>query len=205
MPDKPGALWDRRFAQAGWSTRPDSFLVELAEPLPPARGVDLGAGPGRNSLWLASRGWSMTLVDLSEVGLAKASAVAEELGVSITTLHADVATWTPDEGEFDLVIIANLHPRPDTLVALLANAAKALRPGGYLYVVGHHLDNLGHHGPPDPERLLTAERLRAALPPTLEVVVLDTRERSAGHSDSGQPGRTDRVVFAWSRKPSVQP
>lgn len=46
----PGEVWDRRFAEDGWPTEPDPFLVELAEPLSPGRGLDLGSGPGRNSL-----------------------------------------------------------------------------------------------------------------------------------------------------------
>lgn len=183
-------MWDRRFAESGWPTDPDPFLVALAEALPPGRGLDLGSGPGRNSLWLAAAGWEMTLVDASQVGLDQATRSAAAMGVSITTCHADLADWQPGDARFDLVIVANIHPGPDALAAVLARAAEAMRPGGHLYVVGHHVDNLGRHGPPDPERLLTDDRLRAALPATLEVEILETRERMADHG--GHDGDRDR-------------
>jgi hypothetical protein len=52
----PGEIWDRRFAEQRWPSDPDSHLAELAGPLPVGLGMDLGAGPGRNSLWLAAKG-----------------------------------------------------------------------------------------------------------------------------------------------------
>ena len=203
MTDSPGEMWDRRFTEQAWPSEPDPFLVELAGPLPPGRGLDLGAGPGRNSLWLAARGWEMTLVDVSDVGLGQAVAAADALGTTITTVHADLSTWQPEGADFDLVIVANLHPGPDALAAMLAGAAGALRPGGHLYVVGHHVANLGRHGPPDPDRLLTADRLRVALPATLRVEVLDTRHRVADHGQPHQPRPSDAVVLAWATRPSA--
>lgn len=94
----PGQMWDRRFADMGWPTDPDSYLVELAEGLPVGRGLDLGAGPGRNSLWLAQVGWDITLVDASTVGLDQARAAAGAFGVSITTVCADLFDWRPELG-----------------------------------------------------------------------------------------------------------
>jgi RNA polymerase sigma-70 factor (ECF subfamily) len=200
-----GEVWDRRFAEERWPSDPDPFLVELAQHLPAGRGLDLGSGPGRNSLWLAARGWDMVLLDASQVALGQAAAAAGSLGVTITTVHADLAHWTPEEAHFDLVVVANLHPGPDALAAILHRASQALRPGGHLYLVGHHIAALGRHGPPDPERLFTDERLRAALPAELVVEVLETRDRRAdhGHAGSGDEGaRRDTVVVAWATRPS---
>ncbi len=201
----PGEMWDRRFAEQGWPTDPDPYLVELAGPLPPGRGLDLGSGPGRNSLWLAAGGWDMTLVDASRVGLDQATTAAGDLGVTITTVHADLSGWQPPDARFDLVIVANLHPGPEALAAVLAGAARALRPGGHLYVVGHHMDNLGRHGPPDPDRLLTAERLRAALPGTVGLELLETRNRQGDHGRAGREPAGDTVVLAWATRPPVPP
>jgi len=194
-------MWDRRFAEQAWPTDPDPYLVELASPLPSGRGLDLGAGPGRNSLWLAAEGWDMTLVDVSRVGLDQALMAAVPLAARITAVHADMYHWRPEKAGFDLVIVANLHPGPDALAVILARAAHALRPGGHLYVVGHHMDNPRRHGPTDPSRLFTAERLRAAMPADLTVDVLDTRRRTFS---SGRCERPDEsVVLAWATKPSA--
>lgn len=197
----PGQSWDRRFAEQGWPADPDPYLVELAQGLPAGRGLDLASGPGRNSLWLAANGWSMVLVDASAVGLHQATAAASVLGATITTVYADLFDWRPEEAAYDLVIVANLHPGPDALATVLAGAARALRPGGHLYVVGHHVANLGHHGPPDPERLLTPERLRRALPTEVTVEILETRDRPANYPRRDEQPRSDTVVVAWATKP----
>lgn len=197
-----GEMWDRRFAEQEWPTDPDPYLVELSGPLPAGCGLDLGSGPGRNSLWLAAKNWEMTLLDASAVGLRQATRTAEKLGVTIRTVHADLAAWRPEEARFDLVVVANLHPGPEILRAVLTNAALALRPGGHLYVVGHHVASLGRHGPPDPDRLLTPERLQLALPPGLVVEVLDTRRRAADHGE--RQATDDTIVLAWATKPSQE-
>ncbi len=194
-------MWDRRYAERAWPTDPDPYLVELAAPLPPGRGLDLGAGPGRNSLWLAAKGWDMTLVDVSRVGLDQALAAAGALAATIAPMLADVYDWQPDAAGFDLVIVANLHPEPDALAVVLARATYALRPGGHLYAVGHHVSNLGRHGPPDRGRLFTADRLRGALPAGLRVDVLDTRPRAFGHDRPDEPNES--VVLTWATKLST--
>jgi SAM-dependent methyltransferase len=218
-----GEMWDKRFAEEGWPSEPDPFLVELAEDLRPGRGLDLGSGPGRNSLWLAARGWEMTLVDASRVGLQQARAAADKMGLSISTVHADVAEWRPESQDYDLVVVANLHLGPELLALVLSYSSRALRPGGHLFVVGHHISNLGVHGPPDPDRLFTEDIIREVLPDDLRIEVLQTKERVPDHlhhtskDDSGPKGalanlthtneenatgyRPDMAVFAWALKP----
>lgn len=196
----PGEMWDRRFSEHPWPSEPDPLLVELAGSLPPGRGLDLGSGPGRNSLWLATKGWDMTLLDASGVALAQAQARAEQAGVRIEALQRDVAGWRPEGPSYDLAIVANLHPGPEVLAQVLAAAADALVDGGHLFVVGHDVTNLGRHGPPDPERLLSVERLSRALPPTVRVEVLDRRSRHPDHSAAPDGEAPDVAVFAWATR-----
>ncbi len=192
-------MWDRRFAEQPWPTEADPFLVELAQPLPAGRALDIASGPGRNSLWLADRGWQATAVDASQVALAQARQRAADLGVPVQTVQADVTTWRPDPAAYDLVVVANLHPGVSMLRQVLTNAAAALVPGGHLFVVGHDLVNLGRHGPPDAERLLSPDRLAAAIPDELQVERLERRTRPA---DDGSGGEPDVAVFAWAVKKS---
>lgn len=219
-----GPMWDRRFAERPWPTEPDAILVELAGPLPAGRGLDLGSGPGRNSLWLAAAGWDMTLLDASGIALAQAEERAAADGLRIHTLHGDVLEWQPAVPSYDLVIVANLHPGMRELTQVLAAAAEALVAGGHLFVIGHDVTALGHHGPPDPDRLLTVDRLSQALPATLSVDVLERRQRHGdhshgdhshadhGHGDHHGPaddaagqvdGAADQVVLAWATKRAI--
>jgi SAM-dependent methyltransferase len=195
-----GEMWDRRFSEQPWPTEPDPFLVELASALPPGRGLDIGSGPGRNSLWLAADGWAMALVDASRVALDQAQAHAERAGVHIEAVHDDVFEWHPADASYELVIVANLHPGPEALSKVLASAADALVAGGHLFVVGHDVTSLGHHGPPDPDRLLTVERLSQSLPPTVLVEILDRRARRPDHGMTPDAEATDMAVYAWATK-----
>ena len=57
--------WNRHYLEKGlvWSAEPNRFLVEEVADLAPGRALDLGAGEGRNAIWLAERGWRVTAVD----------------------------------------------------------------------------------------------------------------------------------------------
>ncbi|HEY5120563.1 MAG TPA: class I SAM-dependent methyltransferase, partial [Acidimicrobiales bacterium] len=78
-----GQTWDRRYQEHGWSQVPDENLVELVTPLRAGRALDLGCGTGRNTLWLARRGWSVTGVDASRVGLDMATEQATREGLNL--------------------------------------------------------------------------------------------------------------------------
>lgn len=192
--------WDPRYASSPrvFRAEPDETMVALVSSLRPGRAVDLGAGEGRNSLWLAGRGWDVVAVDASAVALARLSGAAADGGLAVRAVHDDVVSFletTAASGErFDLAVLAYVHPEPGERRALFGAAGRALAPGGHLFVVVHHLSSLGVAGPPDPGRLYTEADLRAAVG-GLEVLVAEERR---GASDVSEPG-TDLVL--WARRP----
>ncbi|MCL4313710.1 MAG: class I SAM-dependent methyltransferase [Actinobacteria bacterium] len=187
--------WDKRFAEHGWPTEPDPLLVELASTIPPCKALDLGCGTGRNALWLAKQGFEVTGVDASSVGLAEAARQAEAEGVHIELIQADLYSYEPLPTSYGLVVIANIHPLPEDAHRLYGMARKALKDGGHMFIIGHHLEMLGHHGPPDPARLYTENSLRESLPPGLLIERLERVERAHG-SDIGS--QRDVSVFVWA-------
>src|SRR5918911_1163763 len=100
------AGWDRRYAEQDsvFPPEPNPFLVELVSPLAPGRALDLAAGEGRNALWLARRGWQMTAVDFSRVGLQKAERRARAAGVEMDYVHANLYDYVPSPESYDLVL-----------------------------------------------------------------------------------------------------
>ncbi len=82
--------WDERYASSEftWSTEPNQFVAAELAGLPPGRALDLAAGEGRNTVWLAERGWHVTAVDFSRVGLEKGRRLGAARGVD-----ADQVTW----------------------------------------------------------------------------------------------------------------
>jgi len=162
--------WDERYSGAGfeWTTRPNQFVAAELAGLPPGRALDLAAGEGRNSVWLAERGWRVTAVDFSRVGLDKGRALGAARGIDqarIQWIVADLQDHEPEPGAFDLVLIAYFQVGTELRATVLARAAAALAPGGTLLVVGHDLTNLteGVGGPQYPEVLYTPEAITAEL------------------------------------------
>ncbi|MDA8380846.1 MAG: class I SAM-dependent methyltransferase [Actinomycetota bacterium] len=155
--------WDDRYANADlvWSAEPNIFVAEIAGGLPPGRALDLACGEGRNAIWLAKHGWSVTGVDFSAVGIDKGRRLAAAAGVEVAWEQHDLVTWEPAAHTFDLVVTAYLHLVAPDMARVLAHAAGALAGGGYLLVVGHALANLhdGHGGPQEPAVLYDPDDL----------------------------------------------
>ena len=146
--------WDRRYAAVEhlWSPKPNRFLAAEVADLRPGRALDLACGEGQNAIWLASRGWSVTGVDYSEVAIAKARTRAAREGHAVDFVAADLLRYEAPPSAFDLVLLLYLHlPAPERR-DVLERAAAALRPGGTFVLLGHDLSNLteGVGGPSDP-------------------------------------------------------
>jgi 2-polyprenyl-3-methyl-5-hydroxy-6-metoxy-1,4-benzoquinol methylase len=92
------SMWDVRYQEKGalWGAAPNEFLVEITEDLEPGTVLDLGCGQGRNSLWLASRGFTVTGLDLSPVAIAQARAVADEQALDAAFESVDLTAWEPE-------------------------------------------------------------------------------------------------------------
>ena len=159
--------WDQRYAgsELVWTAEPNRFVVAEAQDLPPGRALDLGAGEGRNSVWLAARGWQVTAVDFSAAGLDKARLLAQARGVSADWVLADVLDYQPEPGAFQLVLVAYLQLPAPSLDRVLRHAVSALAPRGTLLVVSHDVTNLaeGVGGPQDPALLHTPELITRPL------------------------------------------
>ena len=186
--------WDERYAASDlvWSREPNQFVAAELADLPPGTAVDLAAGEGRNAIWLASRGWSATAVDFSQVALDKGARLAE--GLDVTWICADATTWQPPE-PVDLVVVAYFQVPAEARRRAVRGAATMLRPGGTLLLVAHDSTNIaeGTGGPQDPLVLMTAEDVLADLA-GLEVDVVRAervaREVRSADEHGGEERRT---------------
>jgi SAM-dependent methyltransferase len=153
--------WNQRYADAElvWSAEPNRFLVQEVADLRPGRALDLGAGEGRNAIWLGERGWRVTAVDFSGIGLQRARRLAEARGVEVNWIEADLRSYTPARGAFDLVVLVYIHLPGEERRSMVRGAAAAVAAGGTLLVLGHDRSNLheGYGGPQDPTILFSPE------------------------------------------------
>src|SRR3954471_21898208 len=84
------AEWDERYTGSPqiWSGNPNGALVAEVAALAPGRALDVGCGEGADAVWLATRGWRVTALDVSEVALDRAAQHARAAGVAVAWLHA---------------------------------------------------------------------------------------------------------------------
>nr|WP_268241566.1 class I SAM-dependent methyltransferase [Sphaerisporangium melleum] len=102
--------------------------------LPPGRALDLGCGPGRNAIYLASRGFEVDAVDLSPTAVKWAEQRAHEAGTEIRFLRGDAFAPGLDLGRYDLVYDSGClhHLPPHRRVSYRALLDRVLVPGGHL-------------------------------------------------------------------------
>lgn len=147
MSDYDRSFWEGRWSRAlrehgdRVARRPpsDHLVAEVGE-LPAGHALDAGCGHGSDTLWLAARGWRVTAVDFAATALAQARSTATALGPEVAErvdwVEADLATWMPPSGEFDLVVSLYVH-MAGSVEEMVQRLATGVAAGGTLFLVGH--------------------------------------------------------------------
>lgn len=209
MPRRGEEFWDERYRSASrvWSGNPNPQLVAEVTNLTPGTALDVGAGEGADSVWLAERGWTVTALDISSVALERARQHAQErrgedVARHITFTHADLTKWNPPLGAFDLVSIQFLHMPSEERRPIYKGLAESVAPGGTLLVVGHHPSDLQTTAkrPPDPDLLFTAEDIARELDGGWDVIVQEARPRSVKDPEGAAITVHDAVLVARRKR-----
>jgi SAM-dependent methyltransferase len=201
------AFWNERFRgeEFAFGTAPNEFLVSQAHHLKPGlRALTPGDGEGRNGVWLAEQGLIVDTVDVSPLGVAKARRFAEERGVEINALLADLFTWAWPRDAYDIVAALYLHffdsDRPRMHRAML----DALKPGGVLILEAFRpeqleLQKIHRSGGPKTADMLYSKAKLAEDFTGLSILHLEEAavELAEGHRHSGPAA----VIRAVVRKP----
>lgn len=190
------ADWDERYAGSDrvWSPKPNRWVAELVPGLTPGRALDMGAGEGRNAIWLAERGWSVDATDFSRVAVERmnawAAARSEQVGGRLRPRVAD-ATEPATRAErtaYDLVVQCYLHLAPEAWSQAVLGAVERTRPGGAVLLIGHAGRNLteGVGGPQKRDLLFDPDEVEAVVagaPVRVEVCAI----RRRGVPDAERP------------------
>jgi SAM-dependent methyltransferase len=168
-PDLETALkWDRSYGVSDYifGTAPNVFLASQAVRF--ARGGRIlvpGDGEGRNGVWLSGQGFDVVSVDASQVGVAKARALAASRGLQPDIQQCNLEVWTWPVGAFDGVASIFVHFVPQARRRLHRQMLEALKPGGVLILEAFTPKHVaqraaGSRGGPPAEMLYTEAMLR---------------------------------------------
>ena len=145
-------MWDERYRgeEYVYGTSPNDFLRSQITHLPRGQILCLAEGEGRNAVFLAERGYDVTAVDQSPVGLAKARQLAEQRGVSIETVVADLGAFEVAPEVWDGIVSIFAHVPPPARRHVHRQVVTGLRPGGVLLLEAYRPEQLEYHtgGPP---------------------------------------------------------
>jgi tellurite methyltransferase len=157
MSDADRKRWDQRYRDGSYRARPnETVLLRKWQPeLPSGRALDVACGAGRNALYLAECGYEVDAVDIAPFALQQARATARERGLEVNWMEADLDTFVPEKGRYDLIVVARYINR-----RLLPRLAAGLRPGGALVFEHHYRTELEVDGPKDPDFRLAPGELR---------------------------------------------
>jgi SAM-dependent methyltransferase len=135
--EKPGAVWTE--------TEPPKELIELIESgrIKPCKVIDIGCGEGFYSIYLASRGFDVVGIDLSENAIKHAKENSEKHGVNIRFLAMDIIGLGELKEKFDFVFEWTLLHQiiPSSRQKYVENVSNILNKGGkYLSVCFNEQD-----------------------------------------------------------------
>ena len=153
--------WNKKYETENYlfGRDPIPFLKDHVDLLPKGAALDLAMGEGRNGVFLATKGFQVTGVDISEAGFKKARDLASEKGVKLTTVVADLEQYTIPPSSYDVIICTYFLQRD-----LFPKITAALKPGGVALIETYTVDHLQYRPKFNRTFLLERNELLTLLP-----------------------------------------
>ncbi len=128
-PEGVKLFWNKVYTarKSIFAERPNALLVDAVEGRKPDKALDVGMGQGRNSVFLALRGWDVTGFDPSDEGIRIAQANAQKAGVKIRAVVATDNEFNFGHAQWDLVVITYVRTLGSSDADRLL---RSLKPGG---------------------------------------------------------------------------
>ncbi len=125
--------WIYTKGEQNFSHAPTAFLIESVKSIQPGNALDVGMGQGRNAIYLAKNGWSVTGFDVADEGLKIAEKEAARLGLKVRCIRASDENFDYGDSTWDLIVLAYsgmaFHD-----AGLMQRVKKSVRPGGLVVV-----------------------------------------------------------------------
>mmetsp|Transcript_27760 Transcript_27760/g.54278 ORF Transcript_27760/g.54278 Transcript_27760/m.54278 type:complete len:227 (-) Transcript_27760:40-720(-) len=159
------AMWEQRYGaeEYAYGKAPNDFLNECAPKLAQgSRILCIAEGEGRNAVFLATQGHTVTAVDMSAAGIAKVEKLAAENGVTdkISAFVKNLADYDLGTSEWDAIVSIFCHLPPPLREKVHKACVVALKPGGKLILEGYTPAQLELKtgGPPVAEMMFSKEQ-----------------------------------------------
>ncbi len=155
----PTANGDCNHSRHWFGIGPSNFLVQNFDLLPKGIALDLAMGDGRNAIYLATRGFDVDGVDVSQDAVNSARASSRQLGAPIRALVGNVedGSYIIPEETYNVIMVFNFLHRP-----LLKEIKDGVKPGGAAIYETFTTEQPRFGPPTNPDYLLKPGELRDA-------------------------------------------
>lgn len=184
MKDNWTNKWDDRYRteEFAYGENPNNYLKEQLEKLPIGKILFPAEGEGRNAVFAAKLGWSVSAFDISEEGKRKALLLAEANKVVIDYQVSEFETLSYTPEQFDTIALIYAHFPADIKSVYHKELDKLLRKGGIIIFEAFskkHLEYIFRNekvgGPQEIDMLFSVEDIKADFP-NYEIIELQELE-----------------------------
>ncbi len=196
------SFWAARYGSTDgylFGTAPAQVLVENPGVIVPGQSaLCVADGEGRNGVYLAGQGMTVTSFDAEPLAVDRAKALAAERGVGLTAQVSDWDGFDWEAGQFDLVVAIFVQFADPTFRARqFADLRRLTAPGGVLLLHGYTPEQVGYGtgGPSDPAHLYDPAMLTGAFG-DWHILRLAAYERDVqeGRGHSGRSALIDLIA-----------
>jgi tellurite methyltransferase len=134
MSEEDRSKWDQRYAEDSHRKRsqPGEFIAQWIDKITVGKALDVACGLGQKSMFLAEAGFQVDAIDVSAIGLERASQQAMVQGLDINWIQHDLDQPYDFSQKYALIIVMWYVD-----LELIRRLCKQLAPGGYLLCEEH--------------------------------------------------------------------
>lgn len=168
--------WDAKYLKKSQLLRPrkpSKNLEDYVVHCDGTRALDLACGSGRNSIFLAERGFDVEALDIAEVAIKALEDEAEvkNLLSKINACKVDLDRYEIQKDKYDLIVMANFLDRK-----ILEFAKNALKKDGILFVETYMLSDENEKTESNLDNLLKSQELKNMLDDSWHTIYYDEFE-----------------------------
>jgi 2-polyprenyl-3-methyl-5-hydroxy-6-metoxy-1,4-benzoquinol methylase len=184
MNDQWTDRWNDRYSKPefAYGEQPNKYLKEQLEKLSPGNILFPAEGEGRNAVFAAQLGWTVSAFDISMEGRNKAIQLAEKNHVNINYQVGELQDLELLAGHFDAMALIYAHFPADIKSHYHKALDKFLRKGAIVIFEAfskHHLDYIQKNdqvgGPKDINMLFSIEEIRSDFS-NYDIIKLEAKE-----------------------------
>lgn len=176
--------WNDRYSneEFAYGEKPNNYLKEQLEKLNPGAILFPAEGEGRNAVFAAKSGWTVSAFDISSEGKNKALKLAEANGAAIDYKVGELQSLNYNPEQFDAIALIYAHFPAEIKSAIHKTLDRYLKKGGIIIFEAfskNHLEYLAMNdkvgGPKDIESLFSTEEIQHDFP-DYEIIELKEKE-----------------------------